>query len=574
MRGQAIVQSVQPIKSRCARTKIPMRAAFMVPAVLSALTATALVSTTTQADGPRDRSVHADGTSHTETQQSAKQHTQDANKNGRLTPIRKMLDGMMSVRSIVQPIGSGNGAANGAAAGICDPVAFTYSSTNFEQGSQGEVIIQAGFVEDEIAAVSFELDPSEFPIILNKTEMIFGQEATVETTTQWSWLVWEGTPTNGSLIAEESSSDGTFLQPIVLQPAPPGSAVGVNVVVEIDPNDPDQIVINDNGTHKFTVGYRIDEHNVPGDPCLSPPPANSNLFPTTDADGVATQSNNWLFAVDGFLCICSPGMWSTFGQLISQCTPSGDWSIRATYTPATCEDPPGACCFSDGGCESLTESECVNAGGTFEGEGVTCASADCAQPTGACCFEGDTCATLIEEKCEIAGGEFWAGPGTDCASFDCDPVGACCLSDGTCVDGVDPTECKNAGGTFQGDDVSCADVVCPEPMGACCLANGACFSDLTESNCLGIPDAAWAGPGTTCADDNNNGQADICEAGDCPADLDGSGTVDVGDLLALLGAWGNCGDPCPPTCLGDIDGNCAVDVGDLLELLGAWGPCE
>ncbi len=54
----------------------------------------------------------------------------------------------------------------------------------------------------------------------------------------------------------------------------------------------------------------------------------------------------------------------------------------------------------------------------------------------------------------------------------------------------------------------------------------------------------------------------------CPADLDGSGAVDVKDLLILLGAWGpNKGHPA------DLDGSGAVDVKDLLELLGAWGPC-
>jgi hypothetical protein len=54
----------------------------------------------------------------------------------------------------------------------------------------------------------------------------------------------------------------------------------------------------------------------------------------------------------------------------------------------------------------------------------------------------------------------------------------------------------------------------------------------------------------------------------CPADLDGSGTVDVFDLLALLGAWGPCAG-----CPADLDGSGSVDVFDLLALLGAWGDC-
>ena len=62
------------------------------------------------------------------------------------------------------------------------------------------------------------------------------------------------------------------------------------------------------------------------------------------------------------------------------------------------------------------------------------------------------------------------------------------------------------------------------------------------------------------------------EGSDCPADLDQSGTVDVLDLLALLGAWGPCPHP-PAACPGDVIVDGTVDVLDLLALLEAWGPC-
>ncbi len=52
----------------------------------------------------------------------------------------------------------------------------------------------------------------------------------------------------------------------------------------------------------------------------------------------------------------------------------------------------------------------------------------------------------------------------------------------------------------------------------------------------------------------------------CPADLDGSGTVAVPDLLLLLAAWGTSGP-------GDLDGDGTVGITDLLALLEAWGPC-
>ncbi len=54
---------------------------------------------------------------------------------------------------------------------------------------------------------------------------------------------------------------------------------------------------------------------------------------------------------------------------------------------------------------------------------------------------------------------------------------------------------------------------------------------------------------------------------DCPADLDDSGAVDFGDVLAVLEAWGNPGGP------EDLDDSGTVDFGDLLIVLAAWGPC-
>ena len=55
-----------------------------------------------------------------------------------------------------------------------------------------------------------------------------------------------------------------------------------------------------------------------------------------------------------------------------------------------------------------------------------------------------------------------------------------------------------------------------------------------------------------------------------PGDLDQNGFVGVNDLLILLGAWGACPDPCPPTCTADVDGDCLVGVTDLLIVLANW----
>jgi hypothetical protein len=62
-----------------------------------------------------------------------------------------------------------------------------------------------------------------------------------------------------------------------------------------------------------------------------------------------------------------------------------------------------------------------------------------------------------------------------------------------------------------------------------------------------------------------------CEGGGIPGDIDGNGVVNVNDFLLLIGAWGDCPDPCPPSCPADLDGNCSVNVNDFLILLANWG---
>ncbi len=53
----------------------------------------------------------------------------------------------------------------------------------------------------------------------------------------------------------------------------------------------------------------------------------------------------------------------------------------------------------------------------------------------------------------------------------------------------------------------------------------------------------------------------------CPADLDGNGIVDGGDLGLLLAAWGTADE------VADLDGSGLVDGADLGLILASWGPC-
>jgi len=66
-------------------------------------------------------------------------------------------------------------------------------------------------------------------------------------------------------------------------------------------------------------------------------------------------------------------------------------------------------------------------------------------------------------------------------------------------------------------------------------------------------------------DDAGGNTFDDCP---CSSDFDGSGSVDVGDLLTVVAWWGSAGP------LGDANGDGTVDVTDLLIAMEQWGTCE
>ncbi len=79
---------------------------------------------------------------------------------------------------------------------------------------------------------------------------------------------------------------------------------------------------------------------------------------------------------------------------------------------------PGPCCLPNGFCVTTdTEGGCTNQGGTFLGPNGDCA--ECDQLVGACCLPTGACVELDEATCVAAGGTF-AGNGTTCAGGGCD----------------------------------------------------------------------------------------------------------------------------------------------------------
>ncbi|MFM7259044.1 MAG: hypothetical protein ACKO3W_00430, partial [bacterium] len=153
-------------------------------------------------------------------------------------PALAEYSGRGSRRSEEDPVGMRDvaslpiGVPDGGIAGACPPVTSTYTNASFEGG---QYIAQGGFAEGEIAACSYTVNASDFPLRIDLCEMIFATSATtVTTTTKWSVIVWEGTPATGNIVATYSS-DGKILPHLVI---PPGTN-GTNIQFSIDPGDPE-----------------------------------------------------------------------------------------------------------------------------------------------------------------------------------------------------------------------------------------------------------------------------------------------------------------------------------------------
>jgi hypothetical protein len=92
------------------------------------------------------------------------------------------------------------------------------------------------------------------------------------------------------------------------------------------------------------------------------------------------------------------------------------------------------------------------------------------------------------------------------------------------------------------------------------------------------PDSSGKSPQSKLADEGGlAGSPASCYASNCPTDVNGNATVDVGDLLSIISAWGPCPTPCPGApCPSDVTpagGDCTVNVADLLAIITNWGAC-
>ncbi|NNM25011.1 MAG: choice-of-anchor E domain-containing protein, partial [Phycisphaerales bacterium] len=237
------------------------------------------------------------------------------------------------------------------------------------------------------------------------------------------------------------------------------------------------------------------------------------------------------------------------------------------------EIPTGACCFTDGECSVLTEEQCVEAGGIYQGDGTTCDPNPC---RGACCLPNGDCIEVTQLECEggaaltgalgtttrgPAGPGVYQGDGTTCATVECPQPGACCLPDGSCFITVDVSgeTCLRAGGEYQGPDTDCVGVACPDPEGACCLEDGSCVS-LTQIAC-GDAGGLYQGDFTSCDAVSCPVTKGACcyEDGSCAA-------LTVEECAATGGSYQGDDTNCLTAACPQPVGACCFDDGSCVEL--------
>ncbi len=170
----------------------------------------------------------------------------------------------------------------------------------------------------------------------------------------------------------------------------------------------------------------------------------------------------------------------------------------------------GACCYDDGTCDDLTEADCNDAGGNWQGSDTPCSEGLC---VGVCCECSGCVDNSTPDSCAADGGTFGDFQ-TTCADDPApcpDASGACCSTE-TSNDCHTSTE-ADCTGTYFGDCSTCDPNPCPSPTGACCT-DGVC-SILSESDCTD-------GGGNYLGDDSTCDFPSICCA--CGFDaFDGSG---------------------------------------------------
>jgi hypothetical protein len=185
----------------------------------------------------------------------------------------------------------------------------------------------------------------------------------------------------------------------------------------------------------------------------------------------------------------------------------------------------------------VTEEECAELGGTFNGDFSLCIDVSCPQPTGACCLIDGSCVEVTEEDCAALGGTY-NGDFSLCANIvPCDqPPGACCLTDGSCVE-VTEEDCAALGGSYNGDFSLCVDANCQQPCHSLTLDDGGFSHGSSAENIVGpgslIGVDGFSYNGNTCAPQGTAGTALVFDSTNGPFNQDPDLHVNLGNVMIL-----------------------------------------
>ncbi len=236
----------------------------------------------------------------------------------------------------------------------------------------------------------------------------------------------------------------------------------------------------------------------------------------------------------------------------------------------------GACCYNDGTCDDLTESDCNDAEGNWQGPGTTCAD-DPNPCRGACCTGGE-CSILSADDCASGGGNY-LGNGSTCEGADC-TVGACCFEDFCEIDTCQ--DCADFGGAFVGNGSVCDPNPCCSPVTLCkdqCgfAENPGFVSDppkfyATKTVHIVRTETLGGGGQEDCASDWDETSTYTIDPTTCIETLDCSGggtagpdsfmwTLSDDNCIQVGGPQFSCGNSClTPTSGGPISSTVSVET--------------
>ncbi len=279
----------------------------------------------------------------------------------------------------------------------------------------------------------------------------------------------------------------------------------------------------------------------------------------------------------------------------------------------------GGCCFPDGACLEMTQQDCFNDAGQYQGNETTCSPNNCPQPPmppvndvcgGAILIDCNSQTVLNNElatseagdpsfSCAFGGaaqgdGTVWytfVAGGEDALISTCNTIGD--VTDtliavydlSGCPVGAELACSEDAGGTCQRLSEVCVtgltigetytiqvasfpgetqgeitlDLACPCPQGACCFANGLC-EQLRSDQCFAAG-GDFQGDGVPC---DPNPCSEPAPVTCCEGDINVDGLIDLGDVPELVAAL--LSTPLlgtPEFCRADLSGDGAVDGRDI-----------